>query len=125
MAVATLPGILFEKFAVSTVAKTFSLRECTTHAIFHRPADTGPLCTCPFGAIEDGGHLTVTCTDASSVEGDESFSQQQGFARAMQLIVKQHAMWTPRIASRRNVTGAVVLRAPMDCGSHRDLPVLA
>jgi SRSO17 transposase len=39
--------------------------------------------------------------------------------------VKQHPTWTPRIASRRNVTGAVPLRALMDCESHRDLPVVA
>jgi len=31
----------------------------------------------------------------------------------------------PRIASRRNVTGAVVPRALMDCKAHRDLPVVA
>jgi hypothetical protein len=32
---------------------------------------------------------------------------------------------TPRIASRRNVTVAVVLRALMDCKAHRDLPAVA
>jgi len=76
-----------EQFTVCTVAETFSLREGATHAVFHGPADSGPLCTCPFDTIEDGGHLTVACTDASSVEGDESFSQQQGLAGAMQLMI--------------------------------------
>jgi hypothetical protein len=80
-------GISLEKFTVSTVAKAFSLRERATHAVFHGPADSAPLCTCSFDTIEDGGHLTVACTDASSVEGDESFSQQQGLAGAMQLMI--------------------------------------
>jgi hypothetical protein len=41
------------------------------------------------------------------------------------LGVNRRGIFTPRIASRRNVTGAVVPRALMDCESHRDLPVLA
>jgi len=41
------------------------------------------------------------------------------------LRVNRRGIFTPRIASRRNVTGAAVLRAPMDCEPHRDLPVPA
>jgi hypothetical protein len=66
---------------VSTVAKTFSLCDCATHVVFHSPAHPRPLRACPVGPIKHGGHFTVGCTNASSIEGDESVAQEQTLAR--------------------------------------------
>ena len=68
---------------MSTVAKTLSLCECATHVVFHGPAHTRPLRARPFGSIKHGGHFTVACTDASSVEGDEGVAQEQTLARTV------------------------------------------
>lgn len=78
LAVAATP--LLQQHSVAAVAKLLSLGERPVHAILHPPALARPGRAGVFSSKGHRGHVTVAGTDTSTVEGDESFSQQQRIA---------------------------------------------